>query len=97
MVCDQGASSARTLLSPAGDRVSLPCLRPCPRPRARVPEIPRQGEKQVGPRCEWIGVLSMGRLSVWGRYHHRIGRLGGVLPEGEVFRAGPLNLALASC
>lgn len=35
------------VLSPAGDRVSLPCLRPCPRPRARVPET-ATAEGEIG-------------------------------------------------
>lgn len=58
---------------------------------------PRRRERWVGPRRESIGVPSVGRLSARGRYRHRIGRPGGFPPEGEVFRAGPLNLALASC
>lgn len=55
--CASRVHRARAL-TPAGDRVSLPCLRPCPRPRARVPET-TAAEGELGrpsTRVDWRAV-----------------------------------------
>lgn len=62
----------------------------------------RRGDRSIPPRCP--GCLGCGlawkRWVGWyveGRFCFRIGRHPFASVEEEVFRAGPLNLALASC
>lgn len=81
--CTSGVHRARTL-SPAGDRVSLPCLRPCPRPRARVSalgEIARPSTRMdwrvVRGSVDYPGAVLPPDWSTWWYFSGRRGVPGG--------------------
>lgn len=81
--CTSGVHRARTL-SPAGDRVSLPYLRPCPRPRARVSalgEIARPSTRMdwrvVRGSVDYPGAVPPPDWSTWWYFSGRRGVPGG--------------------